>query len=103
MDTVRQRLSVEPSHYAELDDANEAQEEQEEKSEDKPPVPETIEISSGEELETERPSRITEEEKARLHLVSAKPQKLTPTPQLVAPKQRERTALAKEITQLKQF
>ncbi|KAE9050065.1 hypothetical protein PR001_g2742 [Phytophthora rubi] len=103
VDTVRQRLSVEPSRYAELDDANEAQEEQEGKSEDKPPVPETIEISSGEELETERPSRITEEEKARLHLVSAKPQKLTPTPQLVALKQRERTALTKEITQLKQF
>ncbi|KAE8876604.1 hypothetical protein PF005_g16574 [Phytophthora fragariae] len=66
---------------------------QEGKSEERPPQPGVIEISSDDELEDKEPVPITAAEKAKLHLVKAKPPKKTPTPQLVALKQRERQAL----------
>ncbi|KAG1690419.1 hypothetical protein DVH05_028095 [Phytophthora capsici] len=100
---IQQKLQVDRSRYDVLagDD-----EEDDETAPELPgpasPPSAPIEIQTDDELEEKAPVQLTEADKAKLHLVKAKPPKVPSTPQLVALKSRERKVLRHAVNAAQQ-
>jgi len=91
------KVSTRYDVLGEDDSEDDAGDEAESKSEERPPPSSTIDLSRETDQEAPAKPKITPKEKARLHLVTAKPPKIQPTPQLLAWKQRERQAIEKAM------
>jgi hypothetical protein len=86
------QVSTRFDELADAEDGPEQEEQQDCRVADKP----VIDVSLGDDTEEAPPQRISDSDKADLHLVRAKAPSLPATPQLVALKQRERQAIAVE-------